>query len=77
MDLISKLTRITVFNNANLLIGLGNLMICTHNLAALTKTKETMRYCKSFGYGGKMLLTHVSINLTELVYLQKINKLCP
>jgi hypothetical protein len=41
-------------------------MICTHNLIILTKTKETSIYCKTFGYGGKMLSTIVSIVLTEV-----------
>jgi hypothetical protein len=42
-------------------------MICTHDITILTKTKETTIYYESFGYGGKKLSTHVSINLTELV----------
>jgi hypothetical protein len=41
------------FKSIDLLIGLGILMICTHDLYVLTKRKETIRYCKSFGYGGQ------------------------
>jgi hypothetical protein len=66
-----------IFKIVNLLIGLGSLMICTHNLTVLTKLKETTRYCESFGYCGKTLSTHISINLTELVYLQKMDKSSP
>jgi hypothetical protein len=39
-------------------------MICTHDLIILTKIEEMARYCESFGYDGKMLLTHNSIILT-------------
>jgi hypothetical protein len=42
------------------------LMICTHDLIILTKTKETTRYCESFGYSGKTLSTHISIILTQV-----------
>jgi hypothetical protein len=69
--------RITIFKIVNLLIGLDSLMICTHDLTILTTTKETTRYCESFIYGGKIISTHVSIDLTELVYLQKMDKACP
>jgi hypothetical protein len=55
-----------IFKIVNLLIGLGNLMICTHGLTILTKTKERTYYCESFGYGGKTLSTHVSIVLTKV-----------
>jgi hypothetical protein len=77
MDSISESMRITIFKIANLLIGLGILMICTHDLTVLTKTKEMTCYCESFRYGGKTLSTHVSIDLTELVYLQKMDKSSP
>jgi hypothetical protein len=53
VDLISESMRITIFKIANLLIGLGSLMICTHNLTVLTKTKEMTYHCGNFGYGGK------------------------
>jgi hypothetical protein len=66
-----------IFKILNLVIGLGSLMICTHNLTVLTKTKETTHYCDSFGYGVKTLSTHISIDLTELVYLQEIDKSSP
>jgi hypothetical protein len=55
MDSISESTRITIFKIADLLIGLGSLMICTHDLTVFTK-KETINYCKSFGYGGTSTL---------------------
>jgi hypothetical protein len=41
------------FEIINLLIGLGSLMICTHHLTVLTKTKEMSHYCGSVGCGGK------------------------
>jgi hypothetical protein len=63
-ETVSESTRIMIFKISILLIGLGSLMICTHNLIILTKTKEMIRYCESFGYGGKTLSTHVSIILT-------------
>jgi hypothetical protein len=56
-----------IFNIVLLQSLLGSLMICTHNLIILTKTKETSIYCKKmFGYGGKMLSTIISIVLTEV-----------
>jgi hypothetical protein len=58
-----------IFKIVNLVIGLSRLMICTHDLTIITKIKETIHYCELFGYGAKMLSTHVSIDLTELVYL--------
>jgi hypothetical protein len=45
--------RITVFKVSILLSRLGSLMTCIHDLTALTKTKEMISYCGSFGYGGK------------------------
>jgi hypothetical protein len=42
-----------IFKIVNLLIGLGSLMICTHDLTVLTKIKEMTRYWESFGYGAK------------------------
>jgi hypothetical protein len=56
LDLISELTRTMIFKIVNFLIGLGNLMICTHDLTILTKTKETIHNCESFRYGGKCAL---------------------
>jgi hypothetical protein len=38
----------------------------THDLIDITKTKATTHYCESFGYGGKILLTHVSRVLTQV-----------
>jgi hypothetical protein len=49
-----------------LLDGLGSLMICTHYLIILTKTKEAILYCESFRYGGKTLSTHISIILVQV-----------
>jgi hypothetical protein len=59
--------RIMIFKIVVLLDGLSSLMISTHDLNLLTKTKEMTRYCESFEYGGTTLinisndLTHVSI----------------
>jgi hypothetical protein len=47
---------ITIFKIVILFIGLGSLMACTHDLTVLTKTKQMIRYCESFGYGGKVAL---------------------
>jgi hypothetical protein len=55
-----------IFKIVVLLDGLGSLMICTHDLIILIKTKEAIRYCELFGYGGKTLATHVSIILTRV-----------
>jgi hypothetical protein len=52
-------------------------MICTHDLTILTKTKEMIRYCGSYVFGGKTLSAIISIILMELVYLQKMDKICP
>jgi hypothetical protein len=62
----SESMRITIFKIVVLLDGLGSLMICTHDLIILIKTKEAIRYCELFGYGGKMLSTHVSIILMRV-----------
>jgi hypothetical protein len=35
-----------------------------HDLIVLTKTKEMIRYCESFGYGAKDALNTVSNGLT-------------
>jgi hypothetical protein len=35
-------------------------------LIILTKRKETIRYCESFGYGGTSALTIVTIDLTHV-----------
>jgi hypothetical protein len=69
-----KSMRIMIFKIADLLIGLGSLMICTHDLTVLTKTKETICYCELFRYSGKTLSTIISTVLTELVYLQKTDQ---
>jgi hypothetical protein len=53
---VSNLAKIMIFNIVILFIGLGSLMTCTHDLTVVTKTKETTRYCESFGYGGKSAL---------------------
>jgi hypothetical protein len=53
-----------IFKIAVLFIGLDSLMTCTHDLTILSKTKEIIRYCESFGYGGKNALTNVSNDLT-------------
>jgi hypothetical protein len=58
--------RIMIFNIVILLIGLGSLMICTHDPIILTKTKQTTLYCELFGYGGKTLLTNVSSILMQV-----------
>jgi hypothetical protein len=62
----SESTRIVIFKIVILLDGLGSLMICTHALIVLTKTKETIHYCESFGYGGRNTLTNVSNDLTHV-----------
>jgi hypothetical protein len=36
------------------------------DLIVLTKTKEMIRYCESFGHGGKMLSTHVTNDLARV-----------
>jgi hypothetical protein len=36
------------------------------SLIVLTKTKETIRYCESFGYGGTTLSNIVSNDLTHV-----------
>jgi hypothetical protein len=41
-------------------------MICTHDLTILTKIKETIRYCKSFRYGGITLSNNVANDLTHV-----------
>jgi hypothetical protein len=68
-ETVSESMRITTFKIAALLNGLVSLMICTHNLTILTKTKEIIRYCELFGYGAKMLSTYVSIILTHVSVL--------
>jgi hypothetical protein len=50
-----NLERIKIFKTILLLNGLSSLMICTHDLTVLTKTKGTACYCESFGYGGATL----------------------
>jgi hypothetical protein len=56
LDTVSKSVRITIFKIIILIIQLGNLMICTHDLIVLIKTKETTRYCESFEFNGKTAL---------------------
>jgi hypothetical protein len=77
LDWILELMKITIFMIVNLLIGLGSLMICTHDLTILNETKETTSYCESFGYGGTTLSINISIVLTEVVYMQKMDKSSP
>jgi hypothetical protein len=77
LDSISESMRIMIFKIATLLSQLGSLMICTHDLTILTKTKEMIRYCESYVFGGKTLSAIISIILMELVYLQKMDKICP
>jgi hypothetical protein len=36
------------------------------DLIIITKTKKTIRYCESFGYGGKTLSIHISIVLMQV-----------
>jgi hypothetical protein len=55
-ETVSESTRITIFKIAIFLIGLGSLMICTHDLVILAKIKEMICYCVSFGYGRKSAL---------------------
>jgi hypothetical protein len=50
-----NLERIMIFKVVLLLNGLSSLMICTHELTVLTKTKETTHYCESFGYSAATL----------------------
>jgi hypothetical protein len=51
-----NLARIMIFKVATLLTRLGSLLICTHDLTALTTTKETIHYCESYMFGGKVAL---------------------
>jgi hypothetical protein len=53
LGFFSEMMRVMIFNIVKFFIGLGSLMICTHDLTVLTKTKEMTRYCESFRYGGK------------------------
>jgi hypothetical protein len=55
-EIVSELTRIMIFKIVIFLDRLGNLMICTYDLIVLTKTKETIRYCESYAFGGKSAL---------------------
>jgi hypothetical protein len=50
-------SKIMTFKLVINLIGLDNLMEYKLDLFVLTKTKEMICYCKTFGYGGKMLST--------------------
>jgi hypothetical protein len=45
------------------------------DLTILTKTKETIRYYESFGYGGKTLSIHVSNVLMQFITLQETAEL--
>jgi hypothetical protein len=56
LDTVSESARIVIFKIFIFLIGLVTLMICTHDLIALTNTKETTRYCGSHAFGGKSAL---------------------
>jgi hypothetical protein len=61
-----NLARFTIFNIVVLLLRLHSLLICTHDLIILTKTKEMIRYCVSHIFSGKTLSTIVSIVLTQV-----------
>jgi hypothetical protein len=50
------MVRFTTFKIAIMLILLGDLMTCTHDLIVLTKTKEMTCYCGSHAFGGKVAL---------------------
>jgi hypothetical protein len=41
-------------------------MQCKLSLIILTKTKEIIHYCESFGYGGKVALNTVSNDLMQV-----------
>jgi hypothetical protein len=60
------------FKSIDLLIVLGSLMICTHDLYVLHQTKKKRSaIANRSDTVAKALSTNVSIVLTELVYLQK------
>jgi hypothetical protein len=67
--LVSESVRIMIFKVVIFLIGLGSLMICTHNLTVLTKTKKQPAIADHSDTVAKALSTNISIILTELVYL--------
>jgi hypothetical protein len=71
------LAKIRIFKIANLLIGLGSLMLCTHDLTVLTKQKKQSAIVHHSDTVAKTLSTNIYIIITELVYLQKMDKLCP
>jgi hypothetical protein len=58
--------RIMIFKIVVLLDGLSSLMISTHDLNLLTKTKEMTRYCELFGYGGSTLSNIVANDLMHI-----------
>jgi hypothetical protein len=68
MDLISESMRIMIFKIAYFLIGLLRLMTCTHDLTIVVAHSDTV---------AKALSTNISIVLTKLVYLQKMDKSYP
>jgi hypothetical protein len=66
LETVLESMKITIFKIVVLRIGLGSLIICTHDLFILTKIKEIIHYCESFGYGGNTLSTHVSSVLMQV-----------
>jgi hypothetical protein len=46
-------------------------------LIVLTKRKETIHYCKSFGYGGTTLSNIIVKDLMHVSVPAKIDKTCP
>jgi hypothetical protein len=51
-----NLAMIMIFKVGIFLSRLGSLMICTHDLTVLTKTKEMTCYCGLSAFGGKIAL---------------------
>jgi hypothetical protein len=51
-------------------------MTCTHDLTVLTKIKETTAIMVRSNTVANVLSTNIYIILTELVYLQKMDKSC-
>jgi Mn2+/Fe2+ NRAMP family transporter len=66
LDLVSESASITIFKIANLLDGLGSLIICTYNLTILTKRKKQPAIADRTRSVVKSLSTHVSIDLAKV-----------
>jgi hypothetical protein len=63
------------FKSIDLLIRLGSFMICTHDLYVLTKRKKKRSAIANHSDTvAKALSKNVSIVLTKLVYLQKMDQ---